>query len=76
MGKGQRKEHMRIVVLPQAEALFGGWRPERFAKIDCTLCHGQGTKKETSRCQPGTFRGLAEKLSWDPILRSIPTPPG
>jgi hypothetical protein len=44
MDKGQRKEHMRIVVLPQAASLFGVWRPERFAKVDCTLCHGQGAK--------------------------------
>ncbi len=44
MGKGQRKEHMRSVVLPQAATLFGAWRPERFAKVDCTLCHGQGAK--------------------------------
>ena len=44
MDKGQRKEHMRSVVLPQAASLFGGWRPERFAKVDCILCHGQGAK--------------------------------
>jgi len=42
MNREQRKAHMRSVVLPQAAALFGAWRPERFAKVDCTLCHGQG----------------------------------
>ena len=44
MSKAQRKEHMRSVVLPQAAALFGAWRPERFVKVDCSLCHGQKSK--------------------------------
>ena len=33
---------MGSVVLPRATALFRSWRPERFAVVDCTLCHGQG----------------------------------
>lgn len=42
MNKEQRKVHMRNVVLPRAAVIFGEWRPERFATVDCTLCHGQG----------------------------------
>ena len=41
MDKEQRKQHMGRVVLPIAETIFQQWRPERFAKVDCTLCHGQ-----------------------------------
>lgn len=37
-----RKDHMRREVLPRAAMLFGEWRPERFAKVDCSLCHGPG----------------------------------
>lgn len=37
----QRQDHMRREVLPIASDIFGTWRPERFAKIDCTLCHAQ-----------------------------------
>jgi hypothetical protein len=38
----QRKAHMKSVVLPRAAAVFKEWRPERYAKVDCTLCHGTG----------------------------------
>lgn len=37
-----RKDHMRREILPRAAKLFGEWRPERFAFVDCSLCHGQG----------------------------------
>ncbi|MDA8141954.1 MAG: hypothetical protein M0036_25175 [Desulfobacteraceae bacterium] len=38
----QRKLHMKKVVLPLATTIFQQWRPERYAKVDCTLCHGVG----------------------------------
>ncbi len=38
----QRKAHMGNVVLPRAAVVFRNWRPERFEKTDCTLCHGRG----------------------------------
>ena len=40
----KRKVHMRNVVLPIAGELFRTWRPVRFARVDCTLCHGQGVE--------------------------------
>jgi hypothetical protein len=42
MDKEQREAHMRSAVLPRAAAIFGDWRPERYASVDCSLCHGQG----------------------------------
>jgi len=42
MNRAQRKDHMRMVVLPRAAVLFAEWRPERFASVDCGLCHGGG----------------------------------
>lgn len=38
----QRKAHMKQVILPRAAAVFRTWRPERFARVECDLCHGQG----------------------------------
>jgi hypothetical protein len=40
----QRKSHMRRAVLPRAAAHFQAWRPECFAKVGCTLCHGQAAE--------------------------------
>jgi hypothetical protein len=36
----QRKAHMRNVIVPRAGAIFQEWRPDRYATIDCSLCHG------------------------------------
>ena len=41
MNGDQRKAHMRDVVLPSAAAIFSDWRPDRYTRIDCTLCHGE-----------------------------------
>ncbi len=38
----QRKALMKSEVVPRAGAIFKEWRPERYAKVDCTLCHGVG----------------------------------
>lgn len=42
MNLEQRKLHMAEVVLPRATEVFRTWRPDRFARIDCSLCHGPG----------------------------------
>lgn len=38
----QRKVHMQRVVVPRAAAVFQDWRPDRYADVDCNLCHGPG----------------------------------
>jgi hypothetical protein len=40
MNIDQRKTHMKNVVLPRAAAVFQSWRPGRYDRADCTLCHG------------------------------------
>jgi hypothetical protein len=42
MNVTQRKALMKIEVLPRAAEVFRTWRPERFADIQCRLCHGLG----------------------------------
>jgi hypothetical protein len=46
MDISQRKRHMQQAVLPVAVSVFSSWRPERFASVDCTLCHGKGVREE------------------------------
>ncbi len=44
MNLEQRKAHMQTAVLPPAAELFRSWRPERYATVDCRLCHGRGAQ--------------------------------
>lgn len=60
----QRKAHMKTVVLPRAAAVFRAWRPERYATVECNLCHGIGVHY-------GNFRMPSEhlpRLSGDLLL--------
>jgi hypothetical protein len=45
MNLEQRQEHMRREILPLAASFFGSWRPERYAQVDCSLCHGAGYRE-------------------------------
>ena len=65
MDKAQRKAHMRNEVLPRAAVIFRDWRPEYFATVDCSLCHGQ-------RAAAGVFDMPTDhlpRLSGDLFLR-------
>jgi len=43
----QRIEFMKQVVLPKMRAEFTAFDPERFAKVNCMTCHGDGSKNGT-----------------------------
>ena len=55
MSRTQRKEHMNKEILPRAAALFAAWRPERYANVECTLCHALEQK-------PGNFKMPSVRL--------------
>jgi hypothetical protein len=60
----QKKAHMAEVVLPRAAEVFRDWQPERFAQVNCTLCHGQGA-------ETGSFKMPTDhlpRLSGDALL--------
>lgn len=45
MDAAARMDHMRRVVLPEMKKVFTKFNAERYAKMDCATCHGEGSKK-------------------------------
>lgn len=72
MNPSQRKEHMKSVILPQAAALFGEWRPERFAKVDCSLCHGLGSITGSFKMPTAHLPRLSGELLLGPEFETYP----
>ena len=72
MSTEQRKAHMSGVVLPQAGGLFRSWRPERFARVDCTLCHGMGSYSENFKMPTDHLPGLSGELLLGPEFEAHP----
>ena len=68
----QRQAHMREVVLPRAAAIFRAWRPERFAEIDCTLCHGRGVETGNFKMPAAHLPRLSGELLLGPEFRMHP----
>ena len=72
MNTEQRKAHMAGVVLPQAAVLFRSWRPERFARVDCTLCHGLGAYTEDFKMPTDHLPRLSGELLLGPEFEAHP----
>ncbi len=68
----QRKAHMKQVVLPQAAELFGTWRPERFASVNCSLCHGPGAKTGNFKMPTAHLPRLSGDLLLGPEFEKYP----
>ena len=68
----QRKAHMKRVVLPQAAELFGTWRPERFASVNCGLCHGPGAKTGNFKMPTAHLPRLSGDLLLGPEFEKYP----
>jgi hypothetical protein len=72
MNVEQRKAHMSNVVLPRAAAVFRAWRPERFARVDCTLCHGQGANTGNFHMPTAHLPRLSGELLLGPEFQKHP----
>ncbi|MFZ1200407.1 MAG: hypothetical protein WAO07_09600 [Desulfobacterales bacterium] len=68
----QRKQHMRQVVVPRVSAIFYAWRPERFAKVDCRLCHGLGADTGNFRMPTAHLPRLSGELLLGPEFQKYP----
>lgn len=66
MNADQRKVHMQNEVVPRAADLFRDWRPERFAAVDCRLCHGRGVETENFRMPTAHLPRLSGDLLLGP----------
>jgi len=47
MDREQRVNYMRTVVLPQMRQTFAAFDEERFGRINCKTCHGDGATNES-----------------------------
>jgi hypothetical protein len=69
MDYGQRRAHMRNVVIPIAQEVFGAWRPEKHSRVDCSLCHGAGAETENFSMPSASLVRLSGKLLLGPELQ-------
>jgi hypothetical protein len=72
MDLAQRKVHMKNEILPRAAAIFREWRPERFAQVDCSLCHGQGAITENFDMPTAHLPRLSGELLLGPEFEKHP----
>ena len=72
MGVSQRKAHMNAEVLPRAAELFRAWRPDRFAVVDCRLCHGQGAETGNFQMPTAHLPRLSGQLLLGPEFEMHP----
>jgi hypothetical protein len=62
MGKDQRIDYMKTVVVPRMRQVFTAFDPDRYAKMNCTTCHGDSATD-------GSFKMPNPKL---PVLPNSP----
>jgi len=68
----QKKTHMAEVVLPHAAEVFRAWRPERFAQVDCTLCHSSAKIPGHYRMPSAHLPRLSGEVLLGPEFRKHP----
>jgi len=72
MNPAQRKALMRSEVLPLAGQVFGAWRPEKYATVNCGLCHGPGAKIDSFEMPTAYLPRLSGKLLLGPEFANHP----
>lgn len=68
----QRQAHMRQEVLPRAAELFGEWRPQRFANVNCGLCHALEGENRNFNMPTSDLPRLSGALLLGPELQKHP----
>lgn len=72
MDKEQRRVLMKEVVVPRAAAVFREWRPEKYAAVNCTLCHGDGVGSDDFHMPTGHLPRLSGELLLGPEFARHP----
>ncbi|HEY4183614.1 MAG TPA: hypothetical protein VGP07_01035 [Polyangia bacterium] len=75
MSRAERKDYMKTVVLPKAQAMFTAFDPKQFKHVTCGTCHGEdyarGTYKMPSAdlpMLPASSRGFKELRERSPEI--------
>jgi hypothetical protein len=72
MNLDQHKWVMRQEVIPLAQSIFQSWRPDKYREIDCTLCHGEGAKKNDFHMPTAHLPRLSGELFLGTEFRNYP----
>ncbi len=72
MDLAQRQAHMRAQIVPRAQAIFSNWQPERFARIDCSLCHGSNAAAGIYNMPTAYLPRLSGELLLGPEFKQFP----
>jgi len=72
MSLEQKKVHMAEVVLPRAATVFRAWRPDRFTRVDCMLCHGPGAIEGRFRMPSAYLPRLSGSVLLGPEFEKYP----
>ena len=72
MSLSERKAHMRREVLPIAADIFSTWQPERFATVDCSLCHSRGETEGIYKMPTADLPRLSGALLLGPEFARAP----
>ena len=68
----QRKAHMKKEILPRAADIFRSWQPQRFASVDCTLCHGAGARTDSFKMPTNHLPRLSGDVRLGPEFAKHP----
>jgi hypothetical protein len=78
MDREQRVQYMRTVVLPQMRQTFAEFNSEKFGRINCKTCHGDGATNESFKMPnpqlpklPATTEGFQELMKKDSAIMNF-----
>ena len=78
MDHEQRVQYMRTVVLPQMRQTFAEFDSEKFGRINCKTCHGDGATNESFEMPnpklpklPATTEGFQELMKKDSAIMNF-----